>query len=300
MSKSGLIIKVMVNIIFILLFIGPLLYGLMNYNWNLNLFVKPSYSPPNVNFNTELKEINFIDNKLHILLYIENKGDINISITYLNASLYGSNGKYITNIRLEKPVEIYSNSTEDVDLYINLDSNAIRNIFESFAEGFKKFVIKGILGIKVFSSKVEYPLNMNINIPRETFIKYFKIGFSYQYAAYSNNILSLYVNISNPSQFKFNISGWDLKLYTPDDYEIGRSISKNICSIPSYGSSIIRLNFTISNESIYHLLKYFIASNSVDLSLKGYITVSYYGYKSNINISMVITLNRSIFTGLKK
>jgi len=110
--------KLLISFLSFLISISPLLYGLHVYNWDIQEFLAPKYLPPEIAFKTELSSYGLSKDKIFIILNITNDGELEIRIMGINASLY-SGSTWISDVLLDKPVDIPPNSTVQLKMYLN-------------------------------------------------------------------------------------------------------------------------------------------------------------------------------------
>ena len=292
-------INILINLVFAIAFIGPLAYGFMLHNWDLSSYVSPSYEPPNINFASSFVGYEYGEDRFSAILEINNMGEVDVGIQYLNASLYGSDNRYITDLYLESPVHISSRSKQNITLYIVLDDTTMDNLITYYLEtGSSKFVIKGYLGVKVYSSTTEFPLQMNINVPKKFIDDYLnRVEVSLESAEVRGGNIMLTFKVSNPTVITWKLSGADLELYTLDDQLIGVPKLLGSIELPGKGAVSISFGLELVSGAEDILVRYFGASSSASFVLRGSITLTYGGHPYPIPVEVEITLNRSLFLG---
>lgn len=170
----------------------------------------PAYTPPRIDFQSNIVGYRLVDNKLAMIMELDNKGEVNIIISSLNASLYTSNGDYITDLKLEKPVEVDAGTEENITFYIQFTVDTMMNPFKALAAG-GQLSVKGILGINVYSSRVEYPLDISISLPQDILSSYIdKFRVSYVSTEIKDNTIDVKLEVKNPLSIDLNIVDSDL------------------------------------------------------------------------------------------
>jgi hypothetical protein len=276
--------------VFLIVFISPYLYGY--YQYGESLFT-PAYTPPRIDFQSNIAGYRLEDSKLYVIMELDNMGEVNITVSSLNASIYSPNGDYITDLKLEKPVEIDAGTKENVTFYMQFTLDTMIKLFKALMAG-GQLSVKGILGIDVYSSKVEYPLNIPISFPEDILSNYLnKFEISYVSSEISDNTITVKVEVRNPLGMDFKIVDSNLKLYTADGNYIGDvSTEKNVV-IKAGESSYINLYIDLTADVIHRLIEY----RSTEYKITGSITVESMNIRLPIQVNIGFKLNISSLIG---
>ncbi len=291
--------KLAVILLFTLVSVGPIIYGLSVYDWDIKSAMTPVYQPPKIDFRTNIKDYKFEGSRLYIILNLKNLGEINISIEGLDSSLYGFNGRNISKIILVKPILVKAGGDAEMSLYLTLDNATILKILTYVLETRKtSFILKGNVKIKVYASQVIFPLNMSVNLPQEM-INHYISGFSIKPVSANlvKNILKLDIMICNPTPLTWRIDGSALKLYTENGDEIGDLLLNRGINITGGEKKIIALELPLTHERIMKIISYFGSAQEKTFKILGSITISSLGYQQTLNINLTIQLNKDVFTG---
>ena len=290
MPGKSFVGKLLINIVFLIVFISPYLYGYHQYGESL---FTPTYTPPRIDFKSNITGYRLEDSRLYVIIELDNMGEVNITVSTLNASIYSPDGDYITDLKLDKPVEIDAGKKENITFYTQLTSDTMVKLSKVLKAG-GQLSIKGILGIDVYSSKVEYPLNMPISFPEDILSNYLnKFEISYVSSETSDNTIIVKVEVRNPLDMDFKIVDSSLKLYTVDGNYIGDvSTEKNVV-IEAGAISYINLYIELTPDVIHRLLEY----RSTEYKITGSITVESMNIRLPIQVNIGFELNISNLIG---
>jgi|Deesub1362A_J573_1020465.scaffolds.fasta_scaffold00008_167 LEA14-like dessication related protein len=285
---------------FIAAFLGPILYGYAQYGFDIQRYVSPIYNPPEINFASNIVGYNYTGDRFTTIMSIDNLGEVDVSIKYLHASLYGEDGRNITRIYLEKPVDVPSMSSANMEMYINLDRENLKRIIRYFSEmGTMRLIIRGTLGIEVFSSRVEYPLEIPIHIPNE-FIDNYMRGVSLEIldAMSTPEGIIFTISITNPTMFQWSVTDIHLELHTEEDILIGHLTLIHPISLPPESRAEARLILALVPDALPLLIDYYSGSDLMTFKLMGEVTLEYMGVRHMISVSDTVDLHRNIFLGI--
>jgi LEA14-like dessication related protein len=300
MVSKVFIVSLIVNSLFAAAFLGPLLYGYIQYDYNLERYVSPSYEPPIINFATNIVDYRVGEGKFLTVLEVANYGEISVFIEYLNASMYTQDGEYITDMHLLSSVEIGSGDRRNVTLYIDLDDDALERIVRYYLEGMKtSFKIVGRLGIYVFSSSVEFPLRLNVNIPEKLVKDYLnQVRIEFKGLEIMDSDIILMFRVFNPTVFSSRVVDVSLDLYTLDGDMVGWLTLVGEVGIGGGGEADILLDLYIDPDSIPLLVEYFGMSDSATFVVRGSITLLYEDYSYILPFETSIEIGRDAIFGL--
>jgi len=143
MNKS--IIPKLVNLLLIIVFISPLIYGLYQYDWDLNRFIGFRGAEVNVDLSYRVSRVYTDDSSVIFSLEIRNIGDLPINLLKLEASL---------NATLDMQVHFTSKTEYTFKDGYNIQPN------DSVVVDLK-FSITPIAGAKPYFTSIEYRLEVN-------------------------------------------------------------------------------------------------------------------------------------------
>lgn len=155
--------------------IGPLVYALKQYEWDVSVLFTPKYSPPKVDFTINIKDVRVKTGELQTICELKNRGEVKVALYAVNASVYGPDQKKIAPVNLLKPVLSAPQSAENFTLTIILNDSILSKFYPYFKEQNEiEAQIRGEANIKVFGSNVTAPLQVSINVKAED------LGISYE------------------------------------------------------------------------------------------------------------------------
>ena len=292
-------VSIATNLLFVIAFLGPITYGFMRYNWDLAEYVNPNYVPPNISFSSSIKGFNYSDNRLYIFLMVDNMGEVDVSMNYLNATLYGEDGRAITDVYLESPVNILHNTSKEMIMYMLLNSSSVENLVKYYLETNNlRFIIRGSLGVEVYSSLAVFPLQIPVNVPEEFLNKYLiGVDGNITEIKVSREGVIFILELINPTIVSWTIYGIDLKLYTETGVLIGYLGLKNHVVIPSEGISEAELVLTFVPDAYNLLIKYFGGADEKFFNIEGDVTLEYNGYTYTFQLRQSVEISRDTLVG---
>lgn len=282
--------KLLINLIFLLLFISPYLYGYSLYGKSL---FTPTYTPPRIDFQSNITSYRLEDNRVYIMMEVDNIGEVNITVSSLNASIYSSNGSYITNLELDKPVKIDAGAKKNLTFYIQFTLDNMIKLFKASVAG-SQLSVKGVLGVDVYSSKVEYPLNIPISLPKDVLYSYLnRFEISYVSSEISDNTIMIKLKVRNPVNLDFKISDSRLKLYTANGNYIGDVSIEEDVVIKAGSISYVNLYINLTPNMIQRLIEY----GSTGYKITGTIIMESMNIKFPVEIDISFRLDISTLIG---
>lgn len=290
MTRSTILLKISIDLLLLALFVGPIIYGLSQYNWNLKNIPQPIYTPPNINFRNNFKSYSFEGNRFIVVLEVENTGDIDVVFKNLSANLRDSSNVSVANVYMEKAVKIIHNTYEDILLYIPLDNQTIKKLVESYLKTENTtFKLVGNFEVIVFSSTIYFPVEMNLQIPYPNNITTYissteKIG----------NKLIIHDIIENPTLLTLILENASLTLYTSDYQYLSEIRLETPVNIEAGTSSNITLSLELTPELMQLLHNYYGDKEEFKMRICGELHLKYEGYSFVKEVDIPITLNRSI------
>ncbi len=279
--------------------IGPILYGYAQYGYDIQRYVSPEYTPPNINFASNIVGFDYEGNRVITILRVDNLGEVDVAIDYLNASLYGEDGRHITNIYLESPMEIPHNTSRELTMYMIMDVPSIENLITYYMETRSfRFIIRGTLGVKVFSSTAEFPLQIPVNVPRDMILKYL-MGIDVYISGFQTTTEGLVftIKIKNPTLVTWTIKNIDLKLYTQDNDLIGYLNLLESTQIQADSTSEAKLLLIPTPEAYDILIQYYAKSEIMTFYLNGTVTLESLGYTYTVQVNEPVGISRNTFLG---
>lgn len=286
--------------LFILVSFSPLIYGLMNYNWDVERLLTPSYEPPKIDFQTDIKERKLVGDRFYTILELNNLGEIDITISDVDASLYGVDGRVLTNIGMDEPVRIGSGEEKTLNLYIPFGSDTIHNILKYFLEtNSMEVVVNGTLHIEVYASTVEFPIKMSINLPDEIINMYISgITIEFTNAYIEDSTLKLNLTVTNPTPITWIIENSTLKIYTMDMNQLGNLELSEATKVEAGDKSILTLETPLTLEKMIKIIEYFNGDTEKTFIISGEINVRAASFMQRIDINTTIQLNRELFSSI--
>jgi hypothetical protein len=148
--------------------LGPIVFALNQYGWNITPLITPSYSPPKVDFRMEFTGFRVIDKEPKAVLRLTNLGEIGLELVGLNATAYGPSGEAVAPVTLAHPVTSSPGSVKEVVLDISLSEGSVTRLLPYFRDrGYVDIEVKGEVFVKVFGSVVTVPLTTSFRLSRE-------------------------------------------------------------------------------------------------------------------------------------
>ena len=151
-----------------MLFLGPIIFVLNQYNWNISPLLQPEYSPPKMGFNVNAGEVKAEADKLIIICELENYGEIKAELYEVQATAYTLNHEALAQVYLESPVVLQPNSRENATLTMPLNDSVNQKMLSLFQEANETTIkVTGQAGLKVMGSKVTAPFEVSFQLKME-------------------------------------------------------------------------------------------------------------------------------------
>lgn len=144
MNKS--IIPKLVNLLLIIVFISPLLYGLYLYDWDINRFIGFRGTEVKIDLSYKVNQVYGENSNIIFSLEIRNVGDVPVNLTRLEAAL---------------------NATIDRQIHFTAKSDYIFNGGYNLQPGDSvavelKFPVRATAGVKPYLNEIDYRLEINV------------------------------------------------------------------------------------------------------------------------------------------
>ena len=300
MPRSILALRITLIVLGLSLSLGPILYGLNLYDWDLDRVISINYTLPRIDFDSRLNDIYFRGGRLYIEYIIINMGEVNISITDLDASIYGLDGEYLADVYILESIDIFSGESETLIVYVDMDEGTISRFIEYIMGDGGRILLRGNLIILAFSSRVEYPLDITIDIPRKVLSMLIEsmgdiIDVRVLDIDLANNRVNITIGIINNIPLEASIIGMEASLYTPEGDLIGdlQVLSPLPISIEPSKESTIRLAIELTGESIKVIYQY-IAEGLERFRVKGLIVLDVLGSRIEVGLDVELPLGEVI------
>lgn len=148
--------------------LGPIVYALTQYGWDIPTLFTPKYSPPKVDFTINTKDTKVKNNNLQTICELKNKGEVKVTLYAINTSVYGPDQKKIAPANLFEPVLSAPQSIENFTMTTSLTDSVLLKLQHYFREQNEiKAQIRGEANMQVLGSNVTTPLQVSITIKAE-------------------------------------------------------------------------------------------------------------------------------------
>ncbi|MBC7130238.1 hypothetical protein H5T51_03315 [Candidatus Bathyarchaeota archaeon] len=158
-------VKVVILLLSITVAIGPIIFALGRYDWNVQALFTPSYSPPKIDFFMEAAGVRAEGTLLYATFKLVNRGEVEVEFVELSGSVYGPDDVALAPASLDKSVVSPPNSTKNLVMKISLDPYAINRLKSYFEEQNQVTLeVRCEVSVRVFGSSVTVPFTTPFRI----------------------------------------------------------------------------------------------------------------------------------------
>jgi hypothetical protein len=147
--------------------LGPIVYAFEQASWDFSKLFTPVYSPPNVNFLINVKNVTAANDQLQTACELRNIGEVKIALNDVNANLFGPDEENLTSVNLIEPVISNPQSNTTFILRMAL-TNSVRIKLAVYLLDHDSIPLKtkGEAHISVLGSTVNAPFEVSFSVTK--------------------------------------------------------------------------------------------------------------------------------------
>lgn len=283
--------RFLITIVVYIICLSPILYGLNLYAWDPIEFFRPRYTPPSMDFDIDVLEYRFIQDKLAIVIEIANIGDIDIIITDSNLSLYSSDWLWIADLEPDLPVNLPSGESRNMTIYMALDRDVlVRAVKYIISTDRYMFWVNGTIVAVVYSSKAYVPFKMALQPPSDALVLLEpRLDIEIFSVNPAEDGLYIYVNVSNPTLVDWVVERADLRLVHSNGSVIGGLSLIEAVTVEAGGYEIATLFLSYDEVGPISLIRLLVGG---DLWIRGSITVRFGPASVDVDVDIPLGMLR--------
>lgn len=289
------LVKVLTILIALLSIFSPIIYALVNNNWNISYLVTPVYELPRLKIDSEIMSPRITNETISLPIAIKNHGEIGIIVKNILANISSKDGEIRFPIKYHKEECIAPNSSTIIIL--NISKTIATKLFDYlWKKEVEIFSINVDLNAEILGAEVEVLFMkefhfslLDLGIERE--LAYGKI----LTAEYVNEEIFLKLSLINPSMWPIKVSRVNATVYTETARELGYLSLVNPEEIEAEEEKVIKLRLLLNEDAFQFIMKELMSSNKLDMIISGKITIEILDKEFEIPLEEHYTLTSEVF-----